>query len=393
MTLNKERPVFIVGVPRSGTTLLASLISSHHEISCGPETQFFNQTTIEEREKAVNDPEWPKHGVKLVTQLHLAGKPVFRHFDLSTEDIENYLCEKAPSQRALLESLTVQFSQKQGKRLWAEKTPGHLHHVEEIKRIFPSAKIIHIVRDPRDTSRSMSEVPWASDSLVVNAYRWCEDMRIARDLSCFTMRYEDLLDEPDEVMGSLFRYLNVGPSQADYSVIQPNSSVVAKGEKWKSKVQEPIDPTNAFKWKKGMESHLVETISLICCEGIEYYGYENRATPQKYIDAYGLTRANIESYESAIVEYAKESIFFVPAKLDKNETQKNNDIVVFSLPNIGVDYTERMFKTIGFFQVLLSTLLKRKKVCYLPNRLRKFKSISSWLGYRLLKAIGTDISL
>ena len=57
------------------------------------------------------------------------------------------------------------------KQLWVEKTPNHILHLAMMRRLYPAAKVVRIVRDPRDSALSMADrLPWASDFALDNAY-------------------------------------------------------------------------------------------------------------------------------------------------------------------------------------------------------------------------------
>jgi hypothetical protein len=64
----------------------------------------------------------------------------------------------------MLESLAATSASAAGKARWVEKTPNHLLYLEEIRRYYPSAFILRIVRDPRDVALSLTGVPFG-DSL------------------------------------------------------------------------------------------------------------------------------------------------------------------------------------------------------------------------------------
>ena len=55
-----NKPIFIVGAPRSGTTLLSAILGSHSRIACGPETQFFSKLNLPALSSAAEDSYWPK---------------------------------------------------------------------------------------------------------------------------------------------------------------------------------------------------------------------------------------------------------------------------------------------------------------------------------------------
>lgn len=167
-----DTPIVVVGAPRPDTTLLASMLARHSRIACGPETQVFNKLSPERLQAAFDDPAWPNRAVKLVlllTPWRVKPSP-------GCSDTQDATCgtfwRRASPTRALLESLTALPARKRGKARWAEKTPNHLPHLPTLRRHYPDARVVRIVRDPRDSALSMRQPPWASRSALANAYTW-----------------------------------------------------------------------------------------------------------------------------------------------------------------------------------------------------------------------------
>ena len=194
-------PVFIVGLPRSGTTLLAAMLSAGSEIDCGPETHFFTKLTPKLTKKLTSKQHWPKHAIDYVLDLQLNGQGVCQLFGLDKKEVERFLSRQAPSLASIIKSLTVQHARNNGKTRWLEKTPNHLLHLDIIRKTFPDAVIIRIIRDPRACALSMQNLPWASPSPLANILQcsnWLDQSSsfFTGDPRSLTIRYEDLLANP-----------------------------------------------------------------------------------------------------------------------------------------------------------------------------------------------------
>ena len=123
-------------------------------------------------------------------------------FGLDIADVRAWLAKRPPSLATMLESLTVLHAAQAGKERWVEKTPRHLRMTSTIRQLWPDARIVRIVRDPRDVALSLAGMPFAKDSLVGNLVRVDQDDRASRasiesDGSAMTLRYEDLVTEPE----------------------------------------------------------------------------------------------------------------------------------------------------------------------------------------------------
>ncbi len=220
-----DAPVFVVGVARSGTTLLSAMLSAHPRLDCGPESRFFARYRhLDDRARArILDPAtWPRPAVDFVASLRNQGHPVTELFGLTTAEIGTYLAGCAPSTEALLESLTVLHAQRAGKARWVEKTPRHLLMTDILRDGWPEARIVRIVRDPRDVALSLARMPFAKDSVVGNLVRIDADDRASRDRiendpRAMTLRYEDLVTEPERELRRLCDFIGeeYAPSMLD----------------------------------------------------------------------------------------------------------------------------------------------------------------------------------
>lgn len=132
-------PIFILGAPRSGTTLLRVMLDSHPAIACGPETPWL-----------------AAHQPRSVMALHrfLCDHPqgYCRNFGAGPEPVR-------AAMRALVDSLLGGYARSRGKSRWAEKTPGSALHLPTLLELFPDAHLIHLVRDPLDVALSTVRIP------------------------------------------------------------------------------------------------------------------------------------------------------------------------------------------------------------------------------------------
>lgn len=177
-------PVFIVGCPRSGTTLLRRMVNAHPNLSAGPETHFlivlknievlrWNQLSL----FGITQAQWHSHVRELFSWVH--------------------------SQRA----------EREGKSRWVDKTPGYALILDFIDELYPDSQIIHLLRDPHDVVDS-----WRRRVGPVKAREavkaWPEHVRAARAFrdkhspDRFTeIRYEELVANPKDVMSALLSWL------------------------------------------------------------------------------------------------------------------------------------------------------------------------------------------
>ena len=202
MSLLDQSPVIIVGAQRSGTTWVQRLLAAHPAVVSGQESHLFSGylAPLWERWRAERDGRASGRTVGLacyVTEAEISGGvPAAAHRLL------------APVGRA-----------KPGARLLVEKTPDHGLHLPLIRRLFPDAIIVHVLRDGRDVAASLRDASrrpwgraWASGSAEDGARRWVEWVTaIRRGLEGFsrtrTVRYEDLAADGPAALAELYRFL------------------------------------------------------------------------------------------------------------------------------------------------------------------------------------------
>ena len=154
-----DAPVFVVGIARSGTTLLSAMLSAHSRLDCGPESRFFarfRHLDQRARDRILDPLTWPRPAVDFIASLRNQGHPINELFDLTLPEIGTYLAGRQPSVAAMLASLTELHAHRAGKARWVEKTPRHLLMTGTLRELWPDARIVRIVRDPRDVALSLA---------------------------------------------------------------------------------------------------------------------------------------------------------------------------------------------------------------------------------------------
>ena len=189
-------PIFIGGLFRSGTSLLRAILGQHPNIAAGLETYWF-------------DIDWDNLSAEK-NRERLRRLAVFYSRDL--RNIEQ-MAAQSPNVGAFLTQLFDDYARKQGKGRWAEKTPGNIIHAQRLFQLWPTAKLIHIVRDPRDVLASLRQTKkW--DDPDHFADMWCTffaaagKAKQARSEGQFLeIRYERLVNNPETVMRGVIDFI------------------------------------------------------------------------------------------------------------------------------------------------------------------------------------------
>jgi len=276
---NNSLPIFIVGAPRSGTTLLTAILSNHPNIDAGPETQFFAKIPQKSLDLAVEDEVWPSIATKLISELSLSSQSVMTLFGLSEGELYESLKNKSPSVQAMLEVLTEKHCHKNGKIRWIEKTPNHILNIDFIRQLYPKSPIIRIVRDPRDSAVSMCKLPWASKSIFENAMlieKWYQvsDNFFKHDSHSYTITYENIVKSPEQEVAELCQFIGEKYHPDLLNTKESGSRVSSKKEIWKTAVSGKIDVRRCYVWKRNMSHRVSWLLSQLCNNTINLFNYQ-----------------------------------------------------------------------------------------------------------------------
>ena len=273
MQAQTRSPTFIIGCPRSGTTLLQSLLTAHPKIASFPESHFFNSLIPKQNN-------WRR---KLLIASCKA-KPRFKEFlnEIEHQELQKclpilpiFMIQYVRAFTKVLDTLT----QQQGKSIWLEKTPIHLHHISYIEKFLPEAKFIHVIRNGTDVVASLYEVthkyPEAWDGerdIDTCIHRWIKDVKISLSYlhksNHALIRYEDLVGDTNSVIKELCNFIGVNFTQAmldEYGAAATKVSL--KSEPWKASVNQKIRSTSSEKFDNlfddNQRKYIVERLSVI----------------------------------------------------------------------------------------------------------------------------------
>jgi hypothetical protein len=274
-----------VGGPRSGTTLLSAMLAAHSAFDCGPETHILSRWARlgpKERARILDPADWPRRAIAYVSSLQLGKKPIYPMYGLSSEEVAEWLGARPPSLAAMLESLTQQRAQRTGAPRWVEKTPRHLEVPELITATWPDARIVRIVRDPRDAAVSLTKVPFGTESLLTNLSVLARMNEAASDFyrespQVLTLRYEDLVAEPERELRHICAFVGVEYEPGMVEDRSGANSVAAEHEWWKGDATGPLDRSRSGRWREEMPPEVQHYAALNLGDLLEEHGYGEAA--------------------------------------------------------------------------------------------------------------------
>jgi len=278
-------PIFVVGVGRSGTSLLHSMLNSHPDISCLPEIHFFRRYLarrvvrkwVDVRgpdrflELLMDDREFARCGISPRTLLSpfLEGREIFS--------------AKAAYRRLLELHLHSTSSGGPTPKYLGVKDPRLLDYLDDLRRVFPQGRVLQIVRDPRDVLVSRMGAEWsAGRHWLLHVLTYNTQMKLARARAqttlsdwYWTVRYEDLLEEPESQLARLCAWLEIGYSKQMLSFQHAARELVSTNEySWKKETLGPLLRKNHGKWRECLSKTQREITEAICDEHISEWAYE-----------------------------------------------------------------------------------------------------------------------
>jgi hypothetical protein len=271
-----ERPIFVVGAHRSGTTLLQALLGAHPRIGAPPELDFYGRVWVRRQEFGdLND-----DAVLRKVVAFTLDRRTLQEAGFDVESAYARACRGARTYAGVLDAVMNDFAAHQGKVRWCEKTP--FQPVAWVWEQFPSAQLVHIVRDPRDSVASHRNMPFDNPGPVELARRWRRfsepALRVgaAHDPSGYLrIRYEDLAREPGTVLRQVFTFLGEEFDPAVLDEPERRSTTVPPVDRgWLGKVIGPITPPEEGAWRHQLSRTAQLRIAPIIAPFLLGLGYE-----------------------------------------------------------------------------------------------------------------------
>ena len=237
--MHLDQPIFVVGCPRSGTTLVQCILSASSGAFSLPETHFFSGV--------LPALEAPPDAVLDAAGLRRTRRAVEAAGELTLPD--EFWAELAAPLTLLDVFVRIVESFRPSAGLRAiEKTPRHVLCLDTIGRLFPDAVFVNVVRDPIDVASSLLGVPFESSrSVLAYAQRWSESVRAAEAYAranpsrITTIVYEQLVREPETHVRGLADFVGFAFERAMLDEFGREAARnVGRGEAWKRDVTQGV---------------------------------------------------------------------------------------------------------------------------------------------------------
>jgi hypothetical protein len=206
---------FVVGVNRSGTTLLRLMLDAHPDLAIPPETHFVPDLIARAERRGVTAEDL----VAVVVAQREWGDLGFTEEEL----LERFRSVSPLTATGALRSFYEAYAGRAGKSRWGEKTPAYAKSMVRIHRVLPEARFVHLLRDGRDVWLSRRKSSATPPSAARVAVRWKERIQRARDQAprvphYLEVRYEDLVLDTEPVLRRVCEFIELefDPAMLEY---------------------------------------------------------------------------------------------------------------------------------------------------------------------------------
>lgn len=277
-----ERPIFVVGFHRSGTTLLHALIGAHPRIAAPPEIDFYGRVWAHRDRWG----DLTNEGALRRILEDVFDRPTLREAGFTVESVFDKARDAPRTYAGLFGAIMADFADRNGKPRWCEKTP--LQPPWWLWEQFPTAQLVHIVRDPRDSIASHEALPWETPGPAALARKWrsftaqaMHDGEQRGPSAYLRIKYEELAADPSVWLAAVFAFLgeDFDPGVLD-DPERRRATVMPVASRWLGKVLEPIKAPREGAWRENLSRLAQIRVAPVLAPLLPQFGYAPSPTAQ-----------------------------------------------------------------------------------------------------------------
>lgn len=268
----KIKQLVIVGVGRSGTSLLQSMFAAHPAVAFLPETSFLRRFVAHKKLQSL----YEYQGEQAVVDALSSDE----NFTRTGMDAEKLVFEAFERGRQLDEGVYLAMLEafRNERESWiGDKDPRAIEYLPLLKSVLPDAHIIHIFRDPRDVLVSKKKAEWSKSGHVwkhifANRVQFEIGRREGDALfgdSFHEVSYEDLLSSPELVLKKLCGDLEIPFDEQMLCFGDAAKKLVSKEElSWKKETLGPLLSSNKEKWRTELSVKEILLTEMSCGDAL-----------------------------------------------------------------------------------------------------------------------------
>ena len=273
------RPIFVVGCPRSGTTMFTMMLHAHSRIAMPPETRFLLR--VYRRQLAFGDLTVPENRAKLADAIVRGKGTKFRDLGLDRRQVRRAIVDGPPTVGSAVGTVFRLYADRFGKQRWGDKRPIYYQSIPAIRRMFPDAQFVHLVRDGRDCAASLLRVPWHEKGAIAAIALWTEAIaygrRAARRLpsdTWYELQYEHLVANPRAELEKLCDFLD---EDFEEGMLEPHKvadQAVPGRKSWHANTRAEISTRSVGSYADVLSPDEVRLFEYVAKDELRQFGYD-----------------------------------------------------------------------------------------------------------------------
>lgn len=277
-----DAPFFILGSGRSGSTLLRMILACHSRITIPPETWFLIDWTERFGARARLSAQEAEEAVDLAVKHYR-----WQDFEIDADEFRRRVRTlEEPTLRELADLIFDEFREREGRARWGDKTPPYCRIIPQLLEIYPDARIIHLIRDGRDVTKSFHDRGWHGRLLHENTIEWLRatsDVQrhqgVLTDENFLEVRYEDLVLETEAVIGRICDFLGEETEEGMFRWEGTVADKIPERERHihKKLLRKP-QPSDIERWKRELTRFETACVEAYIGPRLTEFGYERSAS-------------------------------------------------------------------------------------------------------------------
>ncbi len=192
--------------------------------------------------------------------------------------------ERADAYRFAFTAPYAAYAEREGKTRWGDKTPAYLGYVDRLATIWPDARFVVLVRDGRDVALSVMKVPFGPNNVWAAARSWAHAIRLGQDAAerypgrVLTVRYEDLVERPEEEVRRVCDFLELTYTPELLAIEETDPSKMVEDQAaWFTSVWAGINTDAVGKWRREMSAEDEALFESVAGSELAAFGATRRA--------------------------------------------------------------------------------------------------------------------
>lgn len=315
--------VFLVTRSRSGSTLLQNILNAHPNISAPIESKFI----LHLKTKYYNVTNWDDKTINEFANDLFTNRKIRLFWNIKPNDIlslfQKYTVNSFADACKLVYLSFPSVNEPENIKVIVDKNPAYARFVNELKEVFPSAKFIHLIRDPRAVINSQIKA-FNKKSVYNLAYLWVSlnkniiDSCKANQKNYIKIKYENLVSQPVEEIKNLLHFLSLNYDARLLESHKSIKSVIEKSNFYSLphhiNTGNPINTKSLNLWESELSEKRIRIINAICYQFAEQNNY---TLPSQQLSFFESLIYSISKAKMRFVNFSMKTLFKLPLSLRK----------------------------------------------------------------------------